>query len=271
MKVGYFGIPGSFTYIATSRVFENADLVGAATFKDVFQLLIDGTVENIVVPIENTLAGSIYDNYDLLDRHELFVVRETYLRIEHSLLSSGDDIEAIRTVYSHQKALEQCSKFFDTHPDVKPVIYSDTASAARFAASEKDPTVAAIASRENAEIYGLTILQDNLENNASNFTRFLIIGRKAQTGNGSQDKCSLIVTLPHKQGSLYKLFGVLSKEECNVMKIESRPFIDKPFEYIFYLDFLFDKHRDVQPMIDKIDKVTASLKVLGTYEDTRPW
>jgi prephenate dehydratase len=271
MKVGYFGIPGSFTHNVTSREYPDAELVGAAPFRAVFEKLETGEVDEIVVPIENTLAGSIYDNYDLLDKFDFTIKREMYLKIGHMLLGTAHNIDEIREVHSHQKALEQCSDFFRDNPQLTQVIASDTASAAKFAAEQGDPTIAAIASRENADIYGLNILRSNIENSDKNYTRFLGISKGQPEVETGDNKCSLIITLAHEQGSLNKVFELFGAEGCNLTKIESRPLINKPFEYIFYLDFTFGESTDFESLIKNLENRSHTLKQIGNYQAVFPW
>ncbi len=271
MKIGYFGIPGSFTHTVATREFPDAELVGALSFRSTFENLANDSVDEIVVPIENTLAGSIYENYDLLDKYDFAIRREMYLKIGHMLLGVSANISSISEVHSHQKALEQCSDFLHANPHIKPVIASDTASAARLVAEKNDPSVAAIASKENAAIYGLTIVRSNIENDDGNYTRFLGIAKNEAESTRGYNKSSLIVTLPHVQGSLFRIFELFNETSCNVTKIESRPLHSKPFEYTFYLDFTFDKSLDIDMLLAKLATQTLSLKQVGTYEAVHPW
>lgn len=268
MRVGYFGIPGAFTHSAACAVFPDALYIGASSFRDVFTLLDNGDVEVIVVPIENTLAGSIYENYDLLAERRRYIQAETYLKIEHALLGVTADLDNITDIYSHQKALEQCTGFFAAYPKIQRHVYGDTASSAKFVADQSDPTKAAIASREAAAMYGLTVLQDHLEDDSSNITRFLAIGTQPKHA-GNADKTSIMMRLSHTKGSLNQVLEYLHKADCNLTKIESRPIANKPFEYQFYLDFLHASDTNIESLLKDLSKKTLDLTPLGTYLSTR--
>jgi prephenate dehydratase len=274
-KIAYLGIPGSYSHSAALAFFKDSkDFVGVASFKDIFEAIKSGSVDAGVLPIENTLAGSIYENYDLLDHNDLHVIGEYSLRIEHCLLGHGStsdrqDLKHIKTVYSHPKALEQCENFFVEHPWIGKVSYSDTAHAARFVKESDDTTVAAIASAQAANLYGLTVIKSSLEDDLHNYTRFLAIATQADDSKDA-DKCSLIVQIPHILGSLYKTLGVLESNGCNLMKIESRPLRGKAFEYIFYFDFRYDYHKHyISKILGELKSIGAVIKVLGIYKENR--
>lgn len=271
MKIAYFGIPGSFTYSAAKELFSTADFVSTTTFSDIFDQLKQDKVDCGVIPIENSLAGSIYENYDLLETSNMMIVDETYLKVEHCLLGKQQNIAEIKKVISHPKALEQCSHFFSDHPKITHDAFSDTASAAKHVAQSHDKHVAAIASKDAAKVYKLHVIAEHLENDPHNYTRFLVIA-KDKTVKRTQElnKCSVIVTLLHEPGSLGKVFSVLARENCNLTKIESRPMHDKPFEYVFYLDFIFDsKLHDLDKILKMLADNSSSCRVLGVYKDAR--
>ncbi len=272
-KVGYLGIPGSYSHIAATKYFVDQKYkpIGKPEFKDIFEAIKSGEISRGVIPIENTLAGSIYENYDLLDAHDVFVVGECYVKIVHNLLVTDEGLieySKIRsrfTVYSHPKALEQCKAFLDeSRFDSLP--YSDTANAAKFVASKKMSNLAAVASQEAAELYGLSVAASGIQANKENYTRFLVIGPKILDVN-SADKCSLIIYMPHVKGSLYSVLGVLVKKGCNIMKVESRPLIGKPFEYVFYFDFQYDPLlHNVGQIVDELREMGAKSVILGVYK-----
>lgn len=270
MKIAYFGIDGSFTHTAASELFSQDEFIGAPTFEEVFELLVNGSADRAVVPIENTLAGSIYENYDLLEANQLCIVAETYLRVEHFLQSAGTTLKDITRVISHPKALEQCSEFFRKHPDIKKEAFSDTASAAKYVSTKTDPTIAVIAGKNAAEIYNLNILAENLEDNTHNFTRFLVIARDEAMQPKHANKCSILVRLAHVPGSLRSVFGIIANANFNLTKIESRPIHDKPFEYLFYLDFTFDpKTSNLNEVFEGLKNNLIDLRLLGIYQDAR--
>lgn len=270
MKIAYFGIPGSFTHSAATDLFPKQTFVGATSFEDIFVMLQNNKVDRGVIPIENTLAGSIYENYDLLESYNMAIVDETYLKVEHCLLGKTKSVSDITKVYSHPKALEQCSIFFSEHPKIEQKASTNTASAAMFVSESDDKTIAAIAGKEAADAYTLEVIVEHLENNEHNFTRFLVIARKDPRDNGEVNKCSIIVNLPHRPGSLGAIFALLAGEGCNLTKIESRPMHDKPFEYVFYLDFIFDpKEHQLDTILKEVEKNTLVCRLLGVYKDAR--
>ena len=274
-RIAYQGIPGSFSYLAARAFFgEEQNWRGTSYFREIFELIRDKHVDSGIIPVENSLAGSVYENYDLLARHDLTVTGEYYLKIEHHLLAlpqSGsiaiaDQIRDIRQVLSHPKALEQCGEFFRKHPWIEQIAYSDTARAAQFIAAEGNHQTAAIASRQAAELYGLQVLVTNLEDNQQNYTRFLIISKNALEARAT-NKCSITFTVSHNPGSLFKALEVLAKSNLNLTKLESRPIIGKPFEYVFYVDFEFESgtQASICPILEEFQRHTIELKVLGYY------
>jgi chorismate mutase/prephenate dehydratase len=267
-KVAYLGIPGSYSYAAAEALFEGqeASFEGMASFRDIFEAISHDEADYGAIPIENTLAGSIYDNYDLLDTHKLNVVGEYYLQVSHCLLGvKGASVEHIRRVHSHQKALEQCTNFFKEHPEIEQFPVSDTAAAAKLVAEQNDPTVAAIASAQAGDMYDLEVLKRKLEDNPHNVTLFLLISKHDDAPKDA-DKCSVILRVPHKPGSLYKTFGILANNGCNVTKIESRPMVGKPFEYIFYLDFQYNAATAISDILAELRKIALEIKPLGLYK-----
>lgn len=276
--IGYLGIVGSHSYNAAFSYFSGkGKFVGAHSFSEVFDGVTSGKTKYGVVPIENTLAGSIYENYDLLDKNSLNIVGEYYLRVKNCLAVYLDakstvdtSLKSIKKVYSHPKALEQCTDFFKKHPWIEACPHTDTAHAARFVSQQKDPTLAAIASRQAVDIYGLATIDLNPDDAPHNYTRFLVI-TKDQGDTSQSNKCSLIVRIPHVLGSFHKTLGVLEDHGCNLMKIESRPIKGKPFEYAFYLDFHYDASiHDIDKIIADLDKVVSMVKILGLYKESRP-
>lgn len=273
-KIVYLGIPGSYSHSAALAYFkDNKAFVGVDSFKDIFAAINTGSASAGILPIENTLAGSIYENYDLLDHNDLHIIGEYSLRIEHCLLVAGKastgSINSIKKIYSHPKALEQCRDFFKDHPWIEKIAYSDTAHAARLVKETADRSLAAIASAHAAELYGLAVARSGLEDDLHNYTRFLAISNYPADPKRA-DKCSLIVQIPHVQGSLHKTLGILERNECNLMKIESRPLRGKAFEYIFYFDFRYDqKKHDIQKIIGELQGIGAIIKILGIYQETK--
>ncbi len=275
MIITYQGVPGSYSHITAVKYFgTDHTFIGTKAFKEIFENLKSGKADKAVVPVENTLAGTVYENYDYLNSYPVYASGEKNLKIEHQLLgiptndSLEDRLRKIKKVYSHIKALEQCSHFFDEHPWIDETVYSDTAGAAKMVAEQKDYSIAAIASKTAADLYKLDILKSNIEDDAGNYTRFLVIGPKEENILDA-NKCSLILTISHIPGSLYMALGTFADNKMNLTKIESRPIHGKPFEYVFYVDLEFKKEDfdHVKKVIEtELPAVTQTLKILGFYK-----
>lgn len=237
MKIGYQGSPGAYNEQAALRFAPKKEitLIRCQDFDSVADKLIKKEVDFGVLPIENALSGSIYENYNLLIGKELFINREIILPIHHNLLGLPDSTpEDIKLVYSHPQALLQCQKFISAH-NLEAKIYYDTAASARKIKQDKEKAKAAIASSRAAKIYGLKVLKRNIEDNYNNFTRFWIVSTKINSKGGN--KSTIIVKLPHKKGSLVDFLLVLKEAGLNLTKIESRPVVGRLWEYLFILDF----------------------------------
>lgn len=258
------GITGSYSYQAAQNWDRDLLLIGKNTFREVFSALQAKEGDYAVIPLENSLAGSIYENYDLLLEYSTSILGEIYLKIDHCLLSKGEDIGTLKKVLSHPKALEQCTRFFKDHPGVERVIHFDTAGAAEEISKRDDPYEAAIASRQAAEMYGLHILQENIQDERDNYTRFAFISKQAKESIGN--KCSLVFTLPHEVGALAQVLQLFVLKEINLTKIESRPLKTKPFEYIFYVDCESKNKERLRELVEALKAVACDLKVLGFYQ-----
>lgn len=270
--IAYQGILASFSYLVAKEYFGiNNSFIGTKKFADIFKLVISNKVQYGIIPIENSLAGSIYECYDLLAKHHVWVIGQTYLKVQHCLLGLSKDTKISR-IFSHYKALEQCAKFFEKHREIEAVVYSDTAGAAKYIVEQNNKKWAAIASQEAAQKYGLKIIKKNIEDNKKNYTRFLIIGKQVQMPAKS-NKCSLIFTLPHVPGSLQNILGDFANNKFNLTKIESRPIYGRPFEYIFYADFEYGVNDllKAKQTIFKLKKKTIMIKVLGFYPSKKIW
>ncbi len=256
-RIVYQGIKGSFSYLTAVKQWgEEHRLTGMNGFREVFEAVAEDRADLALIPIENSLAGSIYENYDGLIRYDLSIIGEAYTKIEHCLLGYGE-IASLKKVFSHPKALEQCGVFLRAHPWISPVLHTDTAGAAADVARWGDPSLGAIASRESAELYGLQVLRANVEDEPNNYTRFLFVAKSPSTA-APANKCSLSFTLEHTPGKLAEVLEHLSRQGANLTKIESRPLKTKPFEYVFYLDIEFTE----PPNLD----IFSNYKLLGFYE-----
>jgi prephenate dehydratase len=220
-----------------------------------------------MVPIENTLAGSVYENYDLLAAHTLHVVGETQLRIRHCLIARpGMLLSDIRRVASHPVALAQCRRFFTTHPQVVAVPAYDTAGSVRDIMAGGTTADAAIASALAAGLYGAVVLAEGLEDNAENYTRFLVVAREPAP-IAQATKTSLLFSLANAPGTLHRALGVFAGRGLNLTKIESRPWPGRPWEYLFYLDVLSPAPADLQAALEELRAFAPVLRVLGSYPE----
>lgn len=266
----YQGVEGSFGHItATEKFGDNCCYKAAETFREAFKLLSQKEGEIAVVPIENTLAGSIYENYDLLNQYNHWIIGERLTKIEHCLLvlPSVKNMKQINKIYSHPKALEQCSEFIQRHLWIKTVEHSNTAAAAAEIAATGDSSLAAIGSRRAADLYGLKILHENIEDDPKNTTRFIMISREAEIPPAA-DKCSFMIYLNHTPGALVRALQKLNHSNINLTKIESRPLRGHPFEYLFYLDLEFPQGESakVQDNLCFLATEVPLLKILGFYQ-----
>lgn len=255
---------------ATALVGADFEPLNTTRFREIFEHVADGSADLGVVPIENALAGSIHENYDLLGEFACSIIGEHYCPVQLHLMvlpGTATSPSELTHVVSHPKALEQCSTFLESLPILTQVNYSDTAGAALHVRERREPTVAAIASEEAASTYGLTILARGIQNHALNATRFVAISSQPRTAlTGS--KCSLLLTLPHEPGSLARILTAVANLRGNVTKIESRPILGKPFEYRFYIDIESPgpTHSSLQATIEAVRKLAASCRVVGAYD-----
>jgi len=269
-RIAFQGVPGAYSDVAARRFFgPRCTTVPCESFEDVFTTVEKKRASFGVIPIENSLAGSIHQNYDLLLTHPLHIVGELHLRIEHVLMAHASaSLETIRSVRSHPQALAQCSGFFRRHRRVKAVPYFDTAGAAQSIRESEVTDTAAIASAFAAKMYGLKVLKRNLENRPNNFTRFLVIGRSlCRSRAGTRMKCSIAFTPRTNQvGILFRVLGVFALRDIDLLKIESRPDPRSPFEYLFYLD-LEGSPRDekVSRALEHIQEMVTQYRLLGAY------
>jgi len=275
-KVAIQGIAGSFHDIAARKYFENEkiEIIPCETFKEVFSTIRKDSSVIGVLAIENTIAGSLLQNHNLLKDSGLKIAGEHKLRIKHNFVGlPGQDMTDIKEVYSHPIALMQCGDFLEQHKHIKAVESDDTASSAKRIADDKISGRAAICSDLAAEIYGLEILSKGIETNKKNFTRFLIIADSwlvEELNKGKRlNKSSLVFTLPHEEGSLAQVLSILSYYKMNLTKIQSLPIIGREWEYEFYVNLRFEDYLRYKQALDAIIPLTKDLKILGEYEEGR--
>ena len=238
VRVVYQGVKGAYSYGAMMSYFEtDENSYCVAKWKDAMEAIEKGEADYAVLPIENSTAGSVYDNYDLLNKYNMHIVGERTIKCEHVLMGiPGTKLEDIKEVYSHPQALSQCYTYLHQHEEWKRMQYSNTAVAAMKVAQDQDKTQAAIASPYAAEVYGLEILARDIYDNLNNSTRFIIVA-KDKVYEKDASKVSICIELPHESGSLYNILSHIIFNNLNMTKIESRPIYEKNWEYRFFIDF----------------------------------
>ncbi|MBZ9687162.1 prephenate dehydratase [Clostridium estertheticum] len=268
LTVGFYGVTGSFSEEALKGYFgEKVDTKAISEFEDIFLNLRYGKINYGVIPIENSSTGVISEVYDLLNKYNFYIIGEKYLKISQNLMGiKGSTLDEIKEVYSHSQGLEQSMEFLKGYKNWKLVPFKSTAKSAELVKQSQNKTMAAIASSKAAEIYGLQILQKNINSNATNMTRFVVIGKEMET-TGDSNKISTVLSTTHKAGSLYNVLKHFAEKNINLLKIESRPIVDKPWEYFFYIDFEGNINEDkVKASIDLIKLNSRYFKVLGNYK-----
>jgi prephenate dehydratase len=278
MRVTFQGERGAFSEEAARKLLgRSVQLVPSATFEEAFQRLKRGEVQAGLLPIENTLAGSVHENYDLLLRYRFPIVAETRARIVHNLIAPpGLPLKQVRQVLSHPVALGQCRSFFRRNRQLEAVPFYDTAGSVKMIMEQRPPGAAAIASAAAASIYGARILRRGLEDDKENYTRFFLLvpGRVATRGApaarlerlGKPDKTSIVFAMANVPGSLFKCLAVFALRDINLTKIESRPLRGRPWEYFFYLDFLgTPAEPHCRNALRHLGELTEFLHVLGSY------
>lgn len=266
--VGYQGVSGAFSEQACQNFFsKDVKAIGYPEFEDVYVALKNGDIDYGVLPIENSSTGAINDNYDLIRKYGFYIVGETAVNVNQCLMGvPGAKLEDIEEVYSHPQGLAQSSEFFFEHRKMSPMPYKDTAMAAKYVALEQDKTKAAIASSLACELYGLEMIQEAIQNDKTNKTRFMIVSRDFITPLDS-DKVSVLFTLPHEVGSLYNMLQITTLYGVNLEKIESRPIKEENWNYYFYIDFTGNiREKKVSKAISELKEKASTFRVLGNYK-----
>lgn len=272
-RVAIQGVLGSFHDIAAHQYFEGEQIqiICCSTFEQIFDnIKRDPTIIGFLA-IENTIAGSLLHNYELLRSSGTTIVGEHRLHIQHSICClPDDDWDTISEVHSHPVALMQCRSFLASHPALKAVEGDDTAGSAEYINSNKCCGWAAICHADAAKMYGMKVLEDHIEDNKHNFTRFLVVCNPHKADFLRQldktNKASLVFSLPHEEGSLSKVLTILSFYDISLTKIQSLPIIGHEWEYLFYVDVTFDNPTRYRQSIDAIIPLTKELKIIGEYE-----
>lgn len=271
-KVAIQGIKGSYHDVAAQQYFENEEieLICCSTFADVFEQIKKDSSVIAIVAIENTIAGSLLPNYDLLRQSHTTIVGEHKLRISHSLLCLPEEgWDDIKEINSHPVALAQCREFLQKHPHIKVVEAEDTAGSAEMISREHLKGHAAICSKAVAPLYNMKVLEEGIETNKHNFTRFLVISDRWKADElrdrATINKSTIVFSLPHSEGSLSQVLSIFSYYNINLTKIQSLPIIGREWEYLFYVDITFNDYLRYRQSIDAITPLTKELEILGEY------
>jgi prephenate dehydratase len=272
MRIAIQGELGSFSHQAALQIEPQATLVPCALSPEVFRLLESADVCAAVIPIENSLAGSVVEHFDLLFQSDVRIERESLLRIRHNLIAiPGSSLGNIRQVLSHPVALAQCRRFFATHPAMTPTPFYDTAGAVKHVIGYGDPATAAIASEQAAVVYGGLVLAGGIEDNAANYTRFFLLRRRADVRSlPDSDKVSIAFTIENRPGTLVAALQVFAEHNTNLCKIESRPVQGQPWQYVFYVDFQVADPAAASAVLNQLRCQCLLVKELGHYPAARP-
>ncbi len=267
VKVVYQGVEGAYQHAAALKYFgRDVDAYHVASFEDAMKEVEEGRADYAVLPIENSSAGAVVDMYDLLIRYPNYIVAETFVEVNHSLLGLPEtQLSNIRTVFSHPQALMQCSDFLNGGRDWKLISYGNTAAAAKKVAEDRDKTQAAVASAIAGELYGLKVLKPFIENNQGNTTRFIILAKGAEY-RADAGKISICFELPHQSGALYNMLGHFIFNNVNMVMIESRPIPGRNWEYRFFVDIEGNlEDAGVTNALNGIAQEALNMRILGNY------
>ncbi|MBN1837048.1 MAG: 3-deoxy-7-phosphoheptulonate synthase [Spirochaetales bacterium] len=269
IRVGYQGEAGAFSENALRRYFpEGVEAVALSEFRAVFDAVLEGRVHYGMIPIENTLTGSIHENYDLLLQYpDIRIVGEKIIRIIHNLIATpAAELGTIRRVYSHPQGLSQCARFLEGFPHWEKLPFYDTAGSVAHVAALGTPENAAIASLQAAAAHRMKVLKEGIETNSRNYTRFVIIAREELSQVKEPTRASLVFSTANSPGSLYQALRILAERSINMVKLESRPIPSRPWQEMFYVDVDIPKdRRDFEPALEELRKATEELRVLGLY------
>jgi prephenate dehydratase len=268
VKIAYQGEPGAFSEAAALQIRADAEPVPCRAFEDVFEAVRSGAAGYGVLPIENSIGGSIHRNFDLLLENDLPIVGEVELPVVHHLLAiPGTTLERVRRVYSHPQALAQCDRFLRTLSGVEIIATYDTAGSAKMIANQGMDDAAAIASARAGDVFGLTALRSSIQDYAHNTTRFLVIG-SAPLSDARPEKTTIVFSLPNEPGALFKALSVFALRGIDLTKLESRPIPDRKWEYLFYADLAGDQV-PCSRALAHLAEFAPMLRVLGSYPIAR--
>ncbi|MCF0138093.1 MAG: bifunctional chorismate mutase/prephenate dehydratase [Oscillospiraceae bacterium] len=262
------GVEGAYSQLACERVFKKPDIFFFKSFEAVFTAIEKGLCSYGIIPLENSTAGSVNKVYDLMQKHRFSIVRSTRIKIDHSLLANpGARLEDIKEIYSHQQAISQCGEFLQSLSGVTVIPCENTAVAAKKVAESGRTDVAAIAGRSCVKLYGLKCLREAIQDMGNNYTRFICISKELEIYPGA-DRTSLMMTLPHTPGSLYKVLSRFYALGLNLNKLESRPLPERNFEFMFYFDLDVPVYSPgfIQ-LMDELGDISDSFSYLGSYSE----
>ena len=262
------GVEGAYSQLACDRLFKLPNVFYFSNFEAVFSAIEKGLCQYGVIPVENSTAGSVNAVYDLMMRHDFRIVRSLRLKVDHNLLANpGAKLSDIREICSHEQAIAQCSAFLQEHPEITVVRCENTAAAAKRVAQSGRKDVAALSSRSCAELYGLTCLASNVQDQGNNFTRFICISKNLEIYPGA-DRTSLMMVLPHRPGSLYKVLSRFYALGINLNKLESRPMPERNFEFMFYFDLETSVYTpQFQQLMAELPSLCEEFSYLGSYSE----
>lgn len=271
VRIAYQGEPGAFSEAASRQLAPDGHLSPSKSFEDVFAAVASGAVDYGVLPIENSIGGSIHRNFDLLLEHDLPIVGELEVPVVHHLLAlPGTTMGQVRKIYSHPQALAQCDRFLRTLTGVEITATYDTAGSAKMIAEQRIADAAAIASARAAEVFGLAPLKSAIQDYDNNTTRFLVVGRRPLS-NAPPDKTSIVFTLANEPGALFKALAAFAMRGIDLTKLESRPIPGRKWEYLFYVDLAMA--RDDLPCtraLAHLEEFAPMVRVLGSYASCKP-
>ncbi|MCH5190741.1 MAG: chorismate mutase [Oscillospiraceae bacterium] len=262
------GVEGAYSGLAAERIFKYPNVLYFKTWNDVVNAVEKGLCKYGILPIENSTAGSVNGVYDLMAEHNFYIVRSIRLKINHCLLGNrGAELKKITEIYSHEQAINQCSEFLREHGDIKVHICENTAVAAKMVMESGRTDVAAISSENCRDLYGLSVLSDAVQNKDNNYTRFICISKDMEVYPGA-DKTSMVLTLPHRPGSLYQVLARFYALGININKLESRPMQNKDFEFMFYFDMSASVYDDAMySILEQLSDECERFHYLGSYSE----
>lgn len=270
MVVAYQGEPGAYSEAAAQRYAPDASLRPCPSFEDVFRAVESGEATLGVLPIENSIGGTIHRNYDLLLEHALHIVGDLELKVVHSLIAlPGTTIDQIRQIYSHPQALAQCDRYLRSLPGVEVVATYDTAGSAKLIKDRQLTGAAAIASERAAAVFELQVLESGIQDFADNITRFLVVAREPAPSSTVANKTTVVFTLTNEPGALFKALSVFALRGISLTKLESRPIPGRPWEYLFYVDLAIGAHESrCERALAHLGEFAPMLRNLGSYAST---